>query len=323
MRVLIDYHHAALAESLHLLFADRFGWEVYIPVGQAWWDEGYWEFGKSHWGDDRLARQFLNLGERDDAYPHRQHRLLTLERAKDYAFDYVLSTLPDNYPGYSRLAQEKGAKFIIQVGNVAQPWGWQYDPYAVLNSSSAPVAHPRTIAYHQEFSLRAFHYGAPKRTNLIASFVNCMDRMPCYPTMEALRAELPEYGWQVYGIDGPNGNIKPEARIAGAMRAAGWAFHDKVTGDGFGHIIHNWAAVGRPLIGHASHYAGQMAEPLWVDGETSIDLDRRTPREAADEIRAISADPTRHLQMCRAIRAKFDQLVDFAGEAERIRALLS
>ena len=87
MRVLIDYHHADLAESLHLLFADRFGWEVYVPVGQGWWDREVWQFGRATWGDDRLARQFLTRAnvERDDAHPQRLHNVLTWEEAQEFA----------------------------------------------------------------------------------------------------------------------------------------------------------------------------------------------------------------------------------------------
>ena len=52
------------------------------------------------------------------------------------------------------------------------------------------------------------------------------------------------------GSKSPNGNLTPVGNVAEEMARATWAYHDKPTGDGFGHVIHNWAAVGRPLIGH-------------------------------------------------------------------------
>ena len=104
------------------------------------------------------------------------------------------------------------------------------------------------------------------------------------------------------------------------MAVVGWGWHDKAQGDGFGHVIHSWAAVGRPLIGHASHYRGRMAEPFWQDGVTCIDLDRHSVAEAVSIVQNISAED--HAEMCRAIRAVFDSLVDYDSEAERIAAFL-
>jgi len=110
--------------------------------------------------------------------------------------------------------------------------------------------------------------------------------------------------------------------IADAMAAAGFAWHDKITGDGFGHVLHNWAAVGRPLIGHASHYTGQLGAHLWQDGVTCIDLDGRSPEGAADAIRAIAADPERYRAMCTEVRREFDR-IDWDGEAAAVAALLA
>jgi glycosyltransferase involved in cell wall biosynthesis len=46
--VLADRHHADLAESLLKLFEDRFGWEVYFPIGLEWADEGLWDYANGH-----------------------------------------------------------------------------------------------------------------------------------------------------------------------------------------------------------------------------------------------------------------------------------
>jgi hypothetical protein len=170
------------------------------------------------------------------------------------------------------------------------------------------------VTYHQEFDLDAFAY-SDAGTNIVGSFVNCMDRMPCWSFLaEAMKSDKT---FRIHGIDGPDGNIKPTRDVGTLMRLYGWAWHDKVTGDGFGHVIHGWAAVGRPLIGHASHYSGQMAGPLWDDGVTAIDLDKHTVAEALDLM-----DRWDNVAMGRAIRDRFDELVDYDAEAELVRALL-
>lgn len=315
-RVLIDYHHADLVESLHLLFADRFGWEVYVPVGLDWYEQDVWQFGKWAWGDDRLARQFLTREsvERDSAHPDRLHNVVTFDEAVALDWDYVVASVPDNYAGYYDFARQAGAKFVIQCGNTNQPIAWELDPL-VLNSSEMPLR-GKGVTYHQEFSLTDFAY-APAESSIIGSFVNCMDRLPCYMFLAEAMKVLPNT-FRIHGIDGIDGNVKPTKDVGTLMRSYGWGWHDKITGDGMGHVIHNWAAVGRPFIGHAGHYAGQMAGPLWEDGVTCIDLDRHS----IGELPGLMAKAD-NVEMGRAIRDRFDELVDFDEEAVRIRALLT
>ena len=316
MRALIDYHHADLVESLHLTLTDRLGIDLYIPVGQEWWDEQIWSFGRWAWGDDRLARQFLTREnvEHDDAHPERLHNVITFPEAVNLDWDYVVASVPDNYRGYHHFAQQAGAKFVIQVGNTNQPIAWELDPL-VLNSSEMPLL-GRGVTYHQEFSLDAFAYSTAE-SQIIGSFVNCMDRMPCWSFLADAMRLMPERTFRVHGIDGPDGNIKPTRDVGTLMRSYGWAWHDKITGDGFGHVVHGFAAVGRPLIGHASHYAGKLAGPLWQDGVTCIDLDRHS----VSELPAL-LDRWDNAEMGAAIRDRFDELVRYDEEAEQIRALL-
>lgn len=324
MRALLDYHHGDLLESLLILFEDRLGIECYVPSGFDWWTENYWQFGKSSWGDDRLAQQFLNPDNirRDDSHPDREHRLIELADARDLEWDFVLASLQDNYSGYHAFAGQTGAKFLVQVGNVNQAPGWQFNPYLILNSSAAPMQ-GRSVTYHQEFHLADF--GAhPERmhTGRITNFVNCVQVLPCFSQLQEAQQFLADFEWRIHGIDGPDGNIKPTARVGELMSEAGWAWHDKVTGDGYGHVIFNWAAVGRPLIGHASHYAGQMAGPFWEDGATCIDLDRHSLGEAAQMVRNLTGTE-KQLAIGAELRRRFTEMVDFAAEAESVRAALT
>ena len=57
MKVLADYHHHDLWESLELLFA-RFGWTLYRPIGMEWFEQGYWNHERK-WHGDAIARQYL------------------------------------------------------------------------------------------------------------------------------------------------------------------------------------------------------------------------------------------------------------------------
>lgn len=350
MRALIDFHHADLFYSLQLLFEDRLGVEVYTPVGHEWWDEGYWQFGRWAYGDDRLAQQFLVGPENertapltvdfdhpspgggtlaipgvifDPAHPERPIRTVTLHEFRQMDWAYIVASVDDNERGFSRLAKEVGAQYVLQVGNTNQQVDWSLDPLA-LSSSEMPIR-GRGVVYHQEFnSDGTFRFADPAlfyRDPVISSFVNLMPLIDCGPVMARYQETLPDFQWNVHGIHCPDGIVKPVHTIAAVMSLSMFGWHDKVTGDGFGHVIHAWAAIGRPIIGHASHYRGKMAEVFWTP-ETSIDLDKGTFEENVALIRAIASDPDRHAAMCHRMREVFDANVDYLAEGEAIASLL-
>lgn len=343
MNVLADRHHAGLYHSLQRLFEDRLGAMLWTPVGHEWWDAGYWRFGEASWGDDRLAQQFLDPGAgwvdaqgrwigwtdlggwglitADPEFPERPITGIRLEFVPYRRWDVVVATAQDNQVGFARFAADHGARFVVLVGNTGQEIDWSLDPL-VLNSSEMPIL-GHGVEIGQEFDSDGLFRWQPIRwRRTITSFVNCMPSIACWPLLEQAREALPEFHVAVHGIDGPDGNVKPISAMATLMAASGWGWHDKVHGDGFGHVIHYWAALGRPLIGHASHYQGKRAGVLWRDLETCIDLDQHPLDEAVGLIREISADPVRHDAMGRAIRAVFDETTDWAEDARKVRALL-
>lgn len=339
LRALVDRHHAGLLESLLCLLDDRLGFDVYVPVGMEWWDAGYWEFGKQHWGDDRLARQFLepdhhwerdglNLiseGDwftQDPEFPGRWVAGASLARAHELGFDVVLSTLPDNYEGYARFAREKGARFVVQVGNTGQESRRETEPDVTIDSTRE---HPHAIQYHQEWDKDGLFMATPlppQHENLAASFVNCMPSMGArWRDLQGFEKSVWPGRVAVHGIDGPAGNVKPIGEMARIMKQSEFGYHVK-NGDGFGHVVHYWASVGRPLVGSASSYAGRLAGDLWEEGVTSVSTDGLRPHEVARRVLAIREDADRYAAMCQEIRRRVDARVDFAAEAAEIgRAL--
>jgi hypothetical protein len=321
MRVLIDVHHSDLMESLHRLFADRLGFEVIVPFGLGWRDAGYWNFGHGYPdGGLGVARQFLLMPEYDDLQPQRSRRMTTLDEAREMDFDLVVASVPDNYPGYARFAAEKGARFAIQVGNVNQYVDHSLSPLIL----DATGQYPGGVPFTPEFDIEgAFRFRPPfgevDRYYFVASFVNLFPGLPCHPLYLETMASLSER-WEghVHGHNGPEGFMKPTEKIGGEMYFRDFGWHDKVTGDGFGYVIHYWASVGRPLIGHASHYRNQVAADLWEDGVTAIDLDQHSPADAARLMEEIVADPDRHAEMCFTIAQRVRERIDFEADAERV-----
>jgi hypothetical protein len=314
VNVLIDQHHSDLLESLHRLFEDRLGMKVVVPHGLDWFEEGYWNFGRWAFGDDRLGRQFLLAPAIDPLQPDRVLRRRGLEEAKGMDFDLVIATVPDNYDGFRRFAAEKGAQFAIEVGNVNQP----VDRCDLILDSTGQ--YPGGVPFTPEFDIEgAFAYTRLPATvqPKIMSFVNLFPGLPCYPLFEQIVTSDVARSY-VYGHNGPAGFISPTSAIGTRMRRADFGWQDKISGDGFGYVIHYWASIGRPLIGHASHYAGQVAADLWEDGVTAIDLDKHSPAEAASLIEEIVSDPDRHAEMCFTIAQRVRERIDFAADAQRV-----
>jgi hypothetical protein len=308
--VLVDRHHSGLYHSFQLMAA-RFGWNLYTPVGHQWWDEGYWRFGDVY-GDDRLARQFLVVGD-DAEFPGWPISFVPLADAREIDWAYVIASVPENEQGFARFAREMGAQYVLQVGNTGQAVDWSLDPLALV-SSEMPIL-GRGVRYHQEMDPVAFVPPEEAAVHLrwAASFVNCMTSMgSCYDLLEKVPFPV-----DLYGIDAPLGVIKPYSWLVELMGQYGWGWHDKAQGDGFGHVLHSWAAVGRPLVGHAAHYAGKMGEVFWKP-DTSIDLAFGI-EVAVERIRSMS--PAAHSAMCYAIREEFDR-IDYDGEAEMIADFL-
>lgn len=304
VNVLVDVHHADLLEAMHRLFEDRLGMTVYVPYGMEWFEQGY-----APYGSEPVARQFLvDAALHTDFHP-RKIRFLPLSAFRLMEWGVVCATMAEQQWGFKRLADEKGARFAVQVGNTRQYVDYSLDPVVI------DVA--------QEFDIEgAFRYTPFTGSKSVASFVNIFPVLPDYRHFEEARALLNGWRIAVHGHHGPDGFIKPTSAIADLMRGFAFGWHDKETGDGFGHVIHQWASVGRPLIGHASYYRGQMAEDLWEDLNTCIDLDRHTIPDTVALMEEIVADPDRHAEMCFNIAQRVRERIDFAADAERVSEAL-
>lgn len=355
MRVLLDFHHHALAESLLMLFEDRYGLDVWFPVGMDWYESGVWQFEKK-FHEDRVARQYL-LGIWGDAqvsdgvvvmkdrrHPGRELRGISYEHARDLSWDLVVSSLPDNDAGYASLAQDKGARFGVQLGNDQQQSRFDLASF-ILSSTTLPgYDEPSswgkpvryegvpTVIYHQEFDLKTFAYEpeAEHDRRTIASFVNCFPETPIYHAFQSFaRSTADEFDWRVYGSYGsaaPDefaaGDISYVPDVARRMRRARIGWHTKYWSDGFGHVLHNWAALGRPLVGSARYYAGRLGGPLWVEGVTSFDVDSLNDAELVALLRRLRDDDDLWSSCSQAMARRFRELVDFDSEAEAIASLL-
>ena len=347
MRVLADFHHADLFESMQMLFVDRYGWELFRPIGMEWYDEGIWNFERAYHGD-AVARQYLEMwdGDRnhidywtrvDQTHPGRVFKMVTLAQARETDWDLVISTLPDNDRGLHDLARSRGAKFGIQLGNVGQMSAWELADFALCSTTMPYEPMKPYVVYRQEFSLEDFRYepppnacGCENRVLHVNSFVQCLPENPlAYAQFLHYARSDSDISWGIYGSYGSHetdefarGNMETTTSVAAAMRGSDVIWHTKEWSDGYGHVIHNAFAAGRPVFGKAYYYEDKLAGPLWVDGVTSIDISRRSPDEVLTILRRLRDDPDEHVRMCEASAARFREVVSFDEEAANIRKLL-
>lgn len=325
--VFADWHHPALWESMRILFEDRLGWTLYSPMGLEWEAQG-WRFTHEDWkaADYLRVQGAIDKGDHSEVhpaeYPNTVRKLLTVAQANELQPTHVVASVAAHRASFNALAERWGARFVYQVGNARQPV--DVPRGTVVLASSKVVRQGRgltVVQYHQEFDLGVFCYSPTINPNRVTSFMLRMDQAS--GPWEWL-AQAPGVDFRAIGGKDERADtyMAPMSKVADLMRSTGWVWHDKVIGDGYGHVLHNAAAMGRPLIGHASHYKGRTGEPYWRDLVTCIDLDRHPPDVALRLIKAIGRDKDWFTSMGAAIHEEFTNRVDFAHEADAIRAAL-
>lgn len=335
MRILADLHHFGLFNSLHLLFENRLGYELYRPVGEDWLTNNYWRMAEIYNNHPATIAQYLGVNDTyekcfDGVYSYYDpghnyiQKAVTLDGFMHHVFDIVIATIPDHIESFARLAADhpNKPKLIYQVGNQ-----WKIDPGSPIKNilSSARLGYKppgfNVIEYHQEFNLDIFVPREKPFQNKIWSFVNCFGEASIFDfdwhQFMEVEKNMPEWSFKSFGAQCRDGLANGEAEVARLMQEADFVWHVKYGGDGYGHIIHNAAALGKPAIVRKSYYQEKMAGDLMVDGETCIAIDGMGIQEIKNKIEHFS-NPDRYRRMCEATYANFKRLVDFDAEGDAI-----
>lgn len=342
MNILADYHHAGLYHSLYMLFEERLGLNLFRPIGMEWANKGYWRY----YPHPETQKQFLGLHQtslkpksqlnkdrriEDGVYyiwepsEHFEHRAITLDKFKEMDIDILLASVPQHLSTFAELIAnfKPDAKLVFQMGNEFPTYDWGL--VRNLMSSTAPFEVPddvNSVFYHQEFDLDVFKYTPPKQTGKIKTYLNWHQKSSDYTLWEMYKNLMPEFEFIEHGAGGVDGVISGTENIAASMADADLVWHCKPGGDGYGHIIHNAYACGRPVIGRFNHYKGQLADVLLEDGVTGIDLDSHTPQEIVGKVKSLYTGGAL-LSMSKNARKVFDENVGFDKEVSEIKVFLS
>lgn len=325
MKILADFHHSELARSLQIVLVERLGHQLYFPYGMEWFDKGYWLIGKPYGAEAwRTATQFLKGSiPQDGTGKVTVPNQLTFEEFLKTPIDAMIATYIDHNQTYHELIgrYKPGCKLITQIGN---EWLIDYSVTKNLMASTSPFNVPsgvNAVFYHQEFPLPG--YQEPSRNMAFYSFVNCLQHAEGFKQdwQDFLELEKHLPNCKSFGSGCRDGNITGKQNIYNLMKESRYGIHLKSGGDGYGHIIHNWYAAGRPVIYRGSQYQGKIAGKLLVDGQTGWDLDKHSFDELSHII--LQQSYLDYADMCSRAYNIFMSQVDFQQDVTAISQFLS
>jgi len=341
MNVFADLHQDDLYYSLHLLFEKRLGWNLYRPIGFDWYDKGFWAYSQN----PPTVKQYLQIqGNDKDLGDHYEcpegkhgynHKALTFDQFLKKDIDIVIASVTSHEEVYARLIAEHKpkAKLIRQAGNIHDTINFDicknilastylFDANTLSNFEPKGLpAGLNVVIYHQEFELSTFSFQPPYKGLRITNLMNCVPDSRDYALWPKAKVALPEFDFKMYGILGDDGIIGTEERVAKAFHDTTFVWHVKFGGDGFGHVIHNAFATGRPPIVRGSYYTDKLAGHFFEDGVTCIDLEKHSFEEAIEMIRYFSK-PENYVKMSKAAHEIFLRNVDFDKEFKYIKKFL-
>lgn len=307
----------------------------------SWWEDKFWNV----YDHPATAAQYLAInntprdgtmplnevdiaiGERyicEDGHNNTTNKAITLEAFKAMPIDIIIASIPQHVKPFQRLIRElkPNAKLVFQMGNMFNEVNDLLRDGDIKNllASVKPFQVPdgvNAVFYHQEFDTLKFNPTDLPPLNFISSFINILPRTGHADKFYALKTALPEYIFKSYGAQCDDGIINTTASMKAEMCMSKFGFHAKYMGDGFGHVLYNWFACGRPVLTCFSDYKDKLGGELLEDGVTAIDLDRYTIAEVCDKIRTMPNDT--YQQMCRSAYDRFKVCVSYETEAERIK----
>jgi len=345
--VLADFHHASLLQSLIMLFEGRLGGKVYRPIGLEWAEEGFWAI-HDH---PATRQQYLTLAQgyrpedgtrplndiervEDGVYycqdidSGRYNKAITLSKFMEMPIDIVIASIPRHIKPFKRLCElhKDKPKLIFQIGNA-----WSVEASAAPNVMASAIienvpSNVNFVSYHQEFDLGVFKTAPPgPPSRIITSLVNCFNTdglfAPDWALFQEVERLMPEWEFRCLGGQCRDGAAHGHAEVAKAIADSAFIWHTKNGGDGYGHIVFNTAAVGRPMITKRSYYAGKLGEKLMVDDVTCIDIDNLSPESVRRAICRRFCAESYHA-MCRNVSSNFKKCVNFDEDEKNIRKFL-
>lgn len=357
--VFTDFHHGSLLKSFIILFEKRLGGQVFRPIGREWWEKGYWkiydhpatvaqylDIGGATPDGTLPLNEVVSTGQNiqnvhfyncRDIEGDEYNKAITYEEFMKAPIDFVIASIPAHVESFKRLCRDhpNHPKLIFQIGNA-----WTVEAASAPNIMASALIEGvppniNFVSYHQEFDTKIFHPGmtivigedgaiqSPGQN--IYSFVNCFNVQPHlaedWQLFQRIEQRMSGWNFKSFGGQCRDGSMDGSRNLADKMREARFIWHTKNGGDGYGHVLHNAFACGRPVITKMLHYSGKMGMKLLRDGETCINIDGLGIDQIIDKINFFST-PERYGDLCRNVVTTFAEVVDFDAESILLQKFL-
>jgi len=328
--VFSDFFHGALYYSFHLLVEKRLGGTLMRPTGYDWYKKGFWGYHVA----PGVIKQYLEPPSkdflRDGIYyvPAQEgtiryiQKAVTFDKFLELDFDFVITCIANHEASFHNLIQEHKPEAVLirQLGTPFERCNWNISRNIFNPTTKQIPADVNMVRYHPEFSLEDYCYTPPTTHNAITNIMHALPTSPVAPLWYEYKKAMADYVWKMHGFGGEDG-VLPEHLKAKAFQNSSFIFHLKWCGDGYGFVIHNAYACGRPCIVKGSHYRHLTAGSLLEDSVTCIDLELGSKEQNIEKIRHFSK-PENHVQMCKNAHNRFKEVVDFDKEFEEIKKFL-
>jgi len=334
IRVFTDYHHGDLYYSLHRLFEEQLGWELYRPIGLDWFHNGYWKIAEPYNNAIDTVRQYLDINN-DGWIPFKNlngqnylenntyfsfdpshnyyHRAITFDSFKEMQFDIILPTYEPHERLFLKLRDlfHPKAKLVAQMGNNGQD---SILPNVIHSVPYVSKINQKAFYYHQEIDLSLYTYQAPDPNH--KKIYSVVHLYPYPQIWKAYKEILPEVEMKNYGSGCPDGVLSGPESVSQKMREASCGWHLKPQG-GLGHSSLGWLASGRPVITNMSQMRswGGDCLSLFEPGVTCIDIESYTKAQGASVIRAL-LKPEELLKWSERVYRRFNDLINYDFEKE-------
>ncbi len=320
MNIFLNRHHSDLYWSLALLLEKRLGWKIFIPAGMEWFDKGYFLMhmhprkrepfrfmAKWFLVDDLFGNKTKQTIKGCEDYP--LVNPLTFQEFLDTPIDIIMATNRENEEPFYRLKEFKPkAKFIRQTGNPLDTVNKERYPNCMYSDKLAYDKSdvPNKILYHQEFDLNIFNYAPPTNTKNIYAFMHHLEEFEDECEMWRQHQRIfPDYNFREFGKGNDDGYIYSKRAMADKMREASFVWEIKNC-NGYGHVLHNSMAVGRPMIIRRSDITGRIFEPLF-DETTCVFTDQMERVWKYQDLGELT-------KLSEACHKRFQEVVNFDSE---------
>jgi hypothetical protein len=341
MNILCDYHHGELYESIQKVFEDRFGGQVYRPIGTEWHDRGYWKIGTLEaqigqylgydfsteiedgiWAaDGNWNKEYYNNVM--NVFGRSPDKCVTFEKAMDMDWDIIISTLYGHFDPMEdfRLRNCPNAKHILQLGNVVTCLPERAKN--VLNSTGISFNSPGNyLEYNQEFDTSVLSWNPESSKSVYCFLIN--NQGHCGQSFWDLEAALDDdWEFREYGACNKHKNIHKYDEQCKRMRECSFLWHVKLNGDGYGYNLYRGMYAGKIPILNLSFYGQHHRlgkSGFLQDGVNCINYEIGTPIDKVhDSVQTLYSNwESTSKTLCDGMR----QMVDFDREAENIRKFI-